>query len=80
MEQFELKVRTTLVLGKRPNMLNTDNLLIVAASLLLLVVNWLAFHDFREQHTVRDWLMLVASALVFVQFAREFWNRNFRNR
>jgi hypothetical protein len=61
-------------------MLNTDNLLMIAASFLLLVVNWLAFHDFREAHTVRDWLMLAASVLVFIQFAREFWNRNFRHR
>jgi hypothetical protein len=60
-------------------MLNTDNLLMLAASFLLLAVNWLAFHDFREAHTMRDWLMLVASALVFIQFAREFWNRNFRH-
>lgn len=61
-------------------MLNTDNLLMISASLLLLVVNWLAFHDFREAHTVRDWLMLVASVLVFLQFAREFWKRNFGHR
>ena len=59
-------------------MLNLDNLLIIAASMLLLFVDWLAFHDFGEVHTVRDWLMLIASALVFLQFAREFWNRNFR--
>lgn len=64
----------------RMNILNTDSLLIVAASLLLLVVNWLAFHDFREAHTVRDWLMLLASVLVFFQFARELWNRNLRHR
>lgn len=37
-------------------MLNTDGLLMIAAGLLLLAVNWLAFHDFREAHTVRDWL------------------------
>jgi hypothetical protein len=61
-------------------MWNTDHLLMIAASLLLLVVNWLAFHDFREVHTMRDWLMLVASALVLIQFAREFWNRNFGHR
>ena len=52
-----------------------DNLLMVAASLLLLVVNWLAFHDVREVHTVRDWLMLFASILVAIQFARVFCNR-----
>ena len=57
-------------------MLNTDSLLMIAASLLLLVDNWLAFHDFREAHTVRDWLMLLASVLVFFQFVRELWNRN----
>ena len=61
-------------------MLNTDTLLMIAASLLLLVVNWLAFHDFREAHTVRDWLMLLASVLVYLQFAREFWDRNFGHR
>ena len=62
--------------AQRVNMLNTDNLLMIAAGLLLLVVNWLAFHDFLEAHTARDWLMLLASILVFVQFGREFWNRN----
>lgn len=61
-------------------MFNLDNLLIVAATLMLLFVNWLAFHDIGEAHTVRDWLMLFASALVFLAFAREFWNRNFRHR
>ena len=58
-------------------MLNTDNLLVIVVSLLLLFVNWLAFHDFREAHTLRDWLMLIASILVFLKFAREFWNRHF---
>jgi hypothetical protein len=58
-------------------MLNADNLLVVVASLLLLFVNWLAFHDFRESHTIRDWLMLIASILVFLKFAREFWYRHF---
>jgi hypothetical protein len=58
-------------------MLNTDDLLMIVASLLLLFVDWLAFHDFRETHTVRDWLMLIASILVFLKFAKEFWNRRF---
>lgn len=57
-------------------MSNADSILMIAASLLLLVVNWLAFHDFREAHTVRDWLMLLASVLVFLQFARVFWDRS----
>jgi hypothetical protein len=51
---------------RRIKTLKTDNL----------AVNWLAFHDFREAHTVRDWLMLFASVLVFIQFTREFWKRN----
>jgi hypothetical protein len=59
-------------------MLNIDNLLMIVAGLLLLAVNWLAFHDFREPHTVRDWLMLVASVLVFLKFGKEFWNRYLR--
>lgn len=61
-------------------MLNMDSLIMLAAGLLLLVVNWLAFHDLYEAHTVRDWLMLLASVLVLVQFAREFWTRNLRHR
>ena len=61
-------------------MSKTDGLLIGAASLLLLTVNWFAFHDFREAHTVRDWLMLFASVLVFIQFAREFGKQNLGHR
>jgi hypothetical protein len=61
-------------------MLNTDNLLMLAASVLLFFVNWLAFHDIREVHTVRDWLMLIASVLVLVQFARIFWSRSLARR
>lgn len=57
-------------------MIKTDIFLMIATSLLLLAGNWLAFHDFREPHTVRDWLMLLASILVFIQFARAFWQRN----
>lgn len=61
-------------------MLNKDTVLIIAASLLLLAVDWLAFHDLSEPHTFRDWLMLLASALVFVEFGREVWKRNFEHR
>ena len=50
-----------------------DSVLMAAASLLLLMASWLAFHDVREVHTVRDWLMLFASILVAIQFARVFW-------
>jgi hypothetical protein len=61
-------------------MLKADNLLMIGACLLLLVVNWLAFHDFREAHTVRDWLMLVASVLIFIHFGREFRTQNLGHR
>jgi hypothetical protein len=60
------------------NFLNLNNLLMLVASLLLLFVNWLAFHDFREAHTIRDWLMIIASVLVFLKFARDLWNQYFR--
>jgi len=60
------------------NLLNLNNLLLLFASVLLLFVNWLAFHDYREAHTVRDWLMLTASALVIVKFAWEVWNQYFK--
>jgi len=56
-------------------LLNLNNLLILTVSLLLLFVNWLAFHDFREAHTVRDWLMLIASVLIFIKFVKEVWNQ-----
>lgn len=59
-------------------LLKINTLLMLLASLLLLFVNWLAFHDIRETHTVRDWLMLTASVLVLLKFAAEFWNRYFR--
>ena len=55
-----------------------DNLLMLTASLLLVLVNWLAFHDIHETHTMRDWLMLVTSALVLVKFARDVGVRNFK--
>ncbi len=61
-------------------MLNLDNVIMIVASLLLLFVNWLAFHDISEAHSVRDWLVQLASVLMLVQFARAFWNRNFGNR
>jgi hypothetical protein len=61
------------------NSLNLNNLLVLMTGLLLLFVNWLAFHDFRETHSIRDWLMLIASVLVFLKFAREFSNQYFKH-
>ena len=39
---------------------------LAAAVILLLVADLLAFHDLFEPHTVRDWLMLAATALALV--------------
>ena len=55
-----------------------DSFLMIAASFLLLATNWLAFHDYREAHTPRDWLMLFGSILVFAEFARDVWKQKFR--
>jgi protein-S-isoprenylcysteine O-methyltransferase Ste14 len=41
---------------------------IVAAVILLLLADFLAFHDLFESHTVRDWLMLLATGLIVVGF------------
>lgn len=57
-------------------MRKTDIVLIAVATLLLFGVNWLAFHDFQEPHTVRDRLMLLASLLVFVEFVKVIRQRN----
>jgi len=66
------------LIGKELEMkklLNLNNLLVITTSLLLLFVDWLAFHDFREAHTVRDWLMLIASVLILLKFVKELWNQ-----
>ena len=54
-----------------------DNLLIIVGSFLLLAADWLAFHDFREHHTVTEWLMLVGSMLVFGRLAEVVWKQKF---
>jgi hypothetical protein len=60
-------------------MITADNLIMLVATLLLLFVDWLAFHDYLEPHTIRDWLMLLASALVFLQFGRAVWKKRTGN-
>jgi hypothetical protein len=50
-------------------------LILGAASFLFLAVDWLAFHDFREPHTFRDYLTLFASLLVFLSFGLELLGR-----
>ena len=43
-----------------------STLSLAAAVTLLLLADFLAFHDLLEPHTVRDWLVLAASALAVV--------------
>jgi hypothetical protein len=43
-----------------------STLSLAAAVVLLLLADFLAFHDLFEPHTVRDWLMLAASALAVI--------------
>lgn len=43
----------------------------LATIFVLLALDWLTFHDFREAHTMRDYLTLFASILVFTYFAME---------
>lgn len=40
-----------------------------AAVVLLLLADFLAFHDLFEPHTIRDWLMLAGSLLAILGFA-----------
>ena len=42
---------------------------LAAAVILLLICDLLAFHDVFEPHTVRDWMMLAATALAVVGLA-----------
>ena len=42
-----------------------------AATFLLLMVDWFTFHDWREPHTFRDYLTLLASIFVFFYWGME---------
>ena len=46
-----------------------------AATFLLLIVDWFTFHDWREPHTVRDYLTLLASIFVFFYWGMELLER-----
>ena len=50
---------------------------LAAAVVLLLLADMLAFHDLFEPHTVRDWIMLAASALATAALVGASW-RTFR--
>jgi hypothetical protein len=49
------------------------------AVFVLLFVDWLALHDWRELHTVRDYLTLFASPLVFVYVGMHLLRRERAN-
>ena len=46
-----------------------STLSLLSAVVLLLLADFLAFHDLFEPHTVRDWLMLAGSGLAVVALA-----------
>jgi hypothetical protein len=50
-------------------------LITVVTILLLLAVDWLTFHDLFEPHTVRDYLTLAASLLVFLYIGLDVLRR-----
>ncbi len=54
------------------------NLGLILAVLLLLVVDWLSFHDVFEPHAVRDYLTLFASLLVFLHVGLDAWRKGGR--
>jgi hypothetical protein len=47
-----------------------DVMLLAATVVLLLAADLLAFHDLFEPHTIRDWLVLSATAIVLVYGVR----------
>ena len=51
-------------------------LITVVTILLLLAVDWLTFHDLFEPHTVRDYLTLAASLLVFLYIGLDVLRRD----
>jgi hypothetical protein len=56
--------RSTAAAGDGGRAMKWQMVCLVAALILLLVADALAFHDLFEPHTIRDWLMLSASALI----------------
>jgi hypothetical protein len=48
----------------------TGRVTLFLAAILLLAVDWLMFHDLFEPHSVRDYMTLVASLLVFACLGR----------
>jgi hypothetical protein len=57
-----------------------QRLLVIAMVLVLMFVDWLTFHDVFEAHTVRDYLTLAASILVFVHIGLDLRRRRMGTR
>jgi hypothetical protein len=53
---------------------------LAAAVVFLMLADFLAFHDLLEPHTVRDWLVLAASALAVVGLVGASGNLNRQDR
>ena len=47
-----------------------NKLLFGVTTALLLIVDFLTFHDLFEPHTLKDWLILVVSITFFIFAAR----------
>jgi hypothetical protein len=52
-----------------------DGLLLIAVVVLLVLVDLLTFHDVFEPHSVRDWLILAVSILVFTYVVKVWIQR-----
>lgn len=51
--------------------MKSNQILMLATVFTLLALDWLSFHDLFEPHTMKDYLLLFASILVFSHFAME---------
>ena len=54
------------------------HVLTIALLAVLAIINFLAFHDLFEEHTARDYLTLLALALVVVQVSLDMPRGNKR--
>lgn len=50
--------------------MNINKWAIASIIAVLLIINFLTFHDFFETHTVKDWMIIFVSVLIFVYFTK----------
>lgn len=53
-----------------------NKLLLFVTTLLLLIVDFLTFHDFFEAHTPKDWLILTLSITFLIYVARAAFKKD----